>query len=321
MSPHDSQPRRRLPTGSNSRAGRLRPAGTRPAPRRRRRACRAAGAGRVLRCRSSMAFRISASFFGAHALAARAPGRRCGGLPSSSSVLIAELAVEHARRSSARRPGGAADRGSSAETPRAAPGDSGASPVSAISRIRAARSLPMPGISRSCRRRRACASSCGWFADDVGAVAVRANLERVLALDLEQVGDLAEHPRDRDVIQRGALALDPVVEQPRAAGGQRLGDGWSRLGRAVAEEASAAAGAADLRRGGAGRLRPRDQRLDGRRGDARRQPLAVVPFDRRFAGRPRPSRRARARRASPRPCRECARSSRRRAGRRRCAAW
>ena len=38
--------------------------------------------------------------------------------------------------------------------------------------------------------------------DDVGAVAIRANLERVVVLDFQQVGDLAEDARDGQVIQR-----------------------------------------------------------------------------------------------------------------------
>ncbi len=62
---------------------------------------------------------------------------------------------------------------------------------------------------RGCVERR---EVVGVVRDDVGAVAVRANLERILALDLEQVGDLAENPRDRDVIQR---------EAPRARSGNR----------------------------------------------------------------------------------------------------
>ena len=39
--------------------------------------------------------------------------------------------------------------------------------------------------------------------DDVGAIAVRANLERVLALQLEQVGDIEQHARDGAVVERG----------------------------------------------------------------------------------------------------------------------
>ena len=39
--------------------------------------------------------------------------------------------------------------------------------------------------------------------DDVGAIAVRANLERVLALQLEQVGDIEQYARDGAVVERG----------------------------------------------------------------------------------------------------------------------
>src|SRR5687768_3907728 len=38
--------------------------------------------------------------------------------------------------------------------------------------------------------------------DDVGGVAIRANLERVLALELQQVGDLEKRARDRFVVER-----------------------------------------------------------------------------------------------------------------------
>src|SRR5713226_4661351 len=40
---------------------------------------------------------------------------------------------------------------------------------------------------------------------DVGAVPIRANLERVLVLDLEEVGNLPENPRDRLITQGGGL--------------------------------------------------------------------------------------------------------------------
>src|ERR1700752_4972288 len=41
--------------------------------------------------------------------------------------------------------------------------------------------------------------------DDVAGVAIRADLERVFALNLEQIGDLPENPRDGCVIQAGGL--------------------------------------------------------------------------------------------------------------------
>ena len=79
----------------------------------------------------------------------------------------------------------------------------GARRSSAISRILAARSLPMPGIARSCSSVQ-CGQPLGGVRDRVGGVAVRANLERVLALDLEQVGDLGEDARDGEVVHESA---------------------------------------------------------------------------------------------------------------------
>src|SRR5712692_9081060 len=75
-----------------------------------------------------------------------------------------------------------------------------------------------------------------------------------------------------------ALGLDPVVEHARAALGQRLDDCRARGGRAVAEQASTAARAADLGGGGAGRGRARDERLDRRRRHTGRKTLAGVPL-------------------------------------------
>src|SRR6185295_3388003 len=47
---------------------------------------------------------------------------------------------------------------------------------------------------------------------------------------------------------RQPVALEGVVEQPRASGDQRVGDRVARGGRSVTEEAPATASAADLRR-------------------------------------------------------------------------
>ena len=57
----------------------------------------------------------------------------------------------------------------------------------------------MPGSARSCWASMR-TTRLGPGGDDVGRGSVGANLERVLALDLEQVGDLAQHLRDRRVI-------------------------------------------------------------------------------------------------------------------------
>ena len=59
-----------------------------------------------------------------------------------------------------------------------------------------ARPRAQPGFVESRRR-------FGRMCDDVGAIAVRANLERVLALQLEQVGDIEQHARDGAVVERG----------------------------------------------------------------------------------------------------------------------
>ena len=80
--------------------------------------------------------------------------------------------------------------------------------------------------------------------------------------------------------------------------------------RAVAEQAPAAAGAADLR-GRRARGLARAIRLSIAGVDTPGASRFDSPIRWRSAGRPRPSRRARARRASPPPCRGCARSSRR----------
>src|SRR5204862_2611290 len=70
---------------------------------------------------------------------------------------------------------------------------------------------------------------------DVGAVAVRANLERIVVLDLEQVGDLPQDPRDREVIQaadlpsrRGSRAGAPRRQPARRQSPNAPGAGRSR---------------------------------------------------------------------------------------------
>ena len=157
---------------------------------------------------------------------------------------------------------------------------------------------------------------------DVGAVAIRANLERVVALDLQEIRNLPENARDRQVIQAGARPSRCDSRARRAPPSARAPAMAGRAdGRTVAEEAPAAAGAADL---GGGRARgrgARDQVLDHRRRHARREALPVVPLDGDLPADLVPVARASAPRASRPPCRESARSSRRCRDRRRCAAW
>jgi hypothetical protein len=45
---------------------------------------------------------------------------------------------------------------------------------------------------------------------DVGAIPVRADLERVVVLDLQEVGGFPEDPRNRLVIQAASPRLDAV---------------------------------------------------------------------------------------------------------------
>ena len=59
----------------------------------------------------------------------------------------------------------------------------------------------------------------GLMRDDVGAVTIRANLERVLALELEQIADFAEHAGDREVVERPSLFdhADPSVSMRKSS--------------------------------------------------------------------------------------------------------
>ena len=176
----------------------------------------------------------------------------------------------------------------------------GIAPVSTSSRIRPARSLPMPGSCAAVRpATSSVATALGVVRDRVGAVAVRADLERVLALDLEQVGDLGEHARDRGL----SNACSPLASRsryvehdarPRAVGARAAPS--TRVG--VASGSRSRTGSRRRRRrtpwppSRPAPRAPRDQVVDRRRRDARRQPLAVLPLAGDLRGRPRPSPRA-----------------------------
>src|SRR5215204_923194 len=77
---------------------------------------------------------------------------------------------------------------------------------------------------------------------------------------------------------RQPVALERVVEHPRAAAGHRRRDLGALPRRSVAEHAPPATGATHLRCGRASRSRPGDQGFDRGRGDSRRQLLAVLPL-------------------------------------------
>ena len=102
--------------------------------------------------------------------------------------------------------------------------------MSASSRILRGEVLADAGNRAQLLRRRMPATGVGPGGDDVSAAdAVRANLERVLALDLEQVGDLAEHLRDRRGYPRASPWRSNVKSSRRAPpAGERLADRVAR---------------------------------------------------------------------------------------------
>ena len=152
----------------------------------------------------------------AHARAARGCGRRPP--PARDRRACGCRARGTASRpSSVRRPAGAAGRGSSAETRRPARGGRSASPVSAISRIRAARSLPMPGISRRPAASSA-ASSCGWLAT-MSAPLRYARILNGLSFLISRRSAISRRMRAIARLSKPqAFRLDAVVEHARAAG-------------------------------------------------------------------------------------------------------
>ena len=162
----------------------------------------------------------------AHALAARGCGRRRR--PARDRRACGCRARDRASpRSSDRRPAGAAGRASSAETRRAARGGYSASPVSAISRMRAARSLPMPGISRS-PVSSSRDSSCGWLAT-MSAPLRYARILNGFSFLISSRSAISRRMRAIAGLSKPqAFGLDPVVEHAGAAGGERRGDRGAR---------------------------------------------------------------------------------------------
>src|SRR6266851_469466 len=127
--------------------------------------------------------------------------------------------------------------------------------------MRAARSLPMPGISRKAAASSA-ARSCGWLA----AMSAALRYARILK-------GLSFLISSRSAISRKILAiawlsnpqafrLDLVLEQPRAPGRERRGDRDLRVGRPVTNQTPAAARAAHLGPRCPGRHRTGDEIVD-----------------------------------------------------------
>src|SRR6187431_1707661 len=151
------------------------------------------------------------------------------------------------------------------------------SPVSAISRIRAARSLPIPGISL-----RPAASSearwWGWFA----AISAPLRYARILkGLSLLISRRSAISPRIRAIAKLSnpkAFRFDAIVEHPRPAAGKRFPNRFAAVRRTVAEQTASTTCTAHLGAGGAGGDRARNQLLDHRCGYPGCEPLAILPF-------------------------------------------
>src|SRR5262249_36725353 len=153
-----------------------------------------------------------------------------------------------------------------------------ASPVSAISRILEARSLPMPGISRS-PVSSSVTRSCGWL-DAMSAALRYARILKGFSSLISSRSAISRRIRATPAlsIDQETVSLDAVIEDTGAPGNQRAGNRLVRGRRPVTEQAAAASCAADLRRGGAGALRARNQVVDYWRRDAGRQALPVVPL-------------------------------------------
>src|SRR5437899_13057414 len=117
--------------------------------------------------------------------------------------------------------------------------------------MRAARSLPMPGISRrpaSSKRER----SWGWLAE-ISAPFRYARILNGLSLLISRRSAISRRIRAIAWLSNSkAFGLDAVVQEARAAVRQRRRDRRACRGRTVAEQTAAASSAADLGRGGAG---------------------------------------------------------------------
>src|SRR6185503_13148892 len=115
--------------------------------------------------------------------------------------------------------------------------------------MRAARSLPIPGIARNCASvMRARASPV------VATVSAAERYARILNAFSPLISSRSAISPSTCAIAALStsepVALEGEVDQPGAAAGERVADARGRLRRPKAEQAAAATGAADLGRGG-----------------------------------------------------------------------
>ena len=255
MSPQVSQPRRRLPTGE-ARAG-LRSAAARAIAS----ATAVASASRWRPASASLleALRISASFFGPiPASRGRgpsrrpAPGRRGFAMPSiASRAVLPSSGPTPCRRRRSRIVGGNSWRGRDGTRQ---------PPVSAISRMRAARSLPIPGNSR-----RPASVESGERMGMVGRCRRRSIGPILNGFSPLISSRSAISPRTRAMARlskQKPLCFD-AKSRIRAPPAARASAMAPRVRRAVAEQATAAAGAAHLGRRRARRIARAISVVDG----------------------------------------------------------
>src|SRR4030095_10499567 len=143
--------------------------------------------------------------------------------------------------------------------------------------MRAARSLPMPGIARSPASSRV-DTACGHVAIVSAAVRYARTLNAFSSLISSRSAICGSTCATCLLSTRESVALEREVEDAGASREEGALNRLARRGRSVAEQAAAAASTADLGRGRPLRGRTRDQIVDRRRRHARSQPLPIVPF-------------------------------------------
>ena len=243
----------------------------------------------------------------------------------------AQLPVEHARPSSGRRPAAAARRAAWRETPSAAPGGP-RSRRSARSRecgrrgpcrCRASRAAPLRRGRTRPRRRATTMSAPLRYARILNGFSPFSSSRSAISSSVRATDGCRAAPAAWSFsCDAEPVGFDAEIEQPRAAGGQRLAhgrhvlSGGARQNRQPPPPApqtlaalAPAAIARAIRSSIAGVVTPGARRLRFSHSSARHARGGVPVAARR------------APRASRRRCRECVRSSRRRGDRRRCGAW
>src|SRR6185436_5617561 len=135
----------------------------------------------------------------------------------------------------------------------------------------------MPGISRR-PAASSVARSCGWL-EAMSAALRYARILKGFSSLISSRSAISRRMRAMAALSNPeTFHLDLVVEHTRSARGQRRRHRVPGFWRSVADDTSAATGAADFRRGRTRALRARDHVVDRPGRHARRELLPVVPF-------------------------------------------